>query len=132
MNKKIISFLVILPLSMLGLAGCSTQSGAVPTTSTIDASEKVIYSAVIDVRTLEEWNAGHLENAIFASVEAPNFEEEIQKLDKTANYFVYCRSGNRAGTAIEIMKSLGFTGVITNGGALENAADATGLQIILN
>ena len=33
---------------------------------------------------------------------------ELEKLDKTKNYYVYCRSGNRSGQACAIMKNLGF------------------------
>jgi phage shock protein E len=133
--KKIITLTLLLPLSLVGLTGCSTTSssnGGNVSEQAAASSNPIVYSAVIDVRTLEEWNMGHLDNAIFASVEAPNFRDEIQKLDKSASYYIYCRTGNRAGQAIEIMKTLGFTGTLTNGGSLESASQATGLSIIFN
>jgi rhodanese-related sulfurtransferase len=51
-------------------------------------------------------------------------------LDKSANYYIYCRSGNRSGAAIETMKANGFTGELRNGGALGNAAAETGLEVV--
>lgn len=132
--KRLIALALALPIVAIGLSGCSStsSSSAGNTLQETSSSEAIVYNAVVDVRTLEEWNMGRLENAIFVSVEDTNFEDEIQKLDKSANYYVYCQSGNRAGQAIEIMKTLGFAGVLTNGGSLESAAQSTGLEIIYN
>ncbi|MEN9955067.1 MAG: hypothetical protein RLZZ41_731 [Actinomycetota bacterium] len=90
------------------------------------------YAAVIDVRTPEETSAGHLEGALLFDVQNPSFLANLDTLDKSANYYVYCRSGNRSGQAIETMKANGFTGKLHNGGALGNAAAETGLPVVQN
>ncbi|AOY56746.1 hypothetical protein A4Z71_05125 [Candidatus Rhodoluna planktonica] len=88
------------------------------------------YAAIIDVRTVDEWNTGHLETAVLMDISDAAFASNLETLDKSANYYVYCRSGNRAGQAIEQMKKLGFTGTLTNGGSVEDASAATGLAIV--
>lgn len=63
---------------------------------------------LLDVRTPEEYAAGHIAGAININFYDQNFKEELNKLDKTATYDVYCQSGNRSGKTLPIMQSLGF------------------------
>lgn len=86
-------------------------------------------TAIVDVRTAGEYAAGHLQNAINVDVEAGTFSEQIQKLDKTGKYLIYCHSGRRAGIAVDKMKSLGFSDVINIGG-IDAAVAATSLPIV--
>jgi rhodanese-related sulfurtransferase len=88
------------------------------------------FAAVIDVRTPEETSAGYLEGAQLFDIQNSSFMDNLATLDKAANYYIYCRSGNRAGQAIDIMKQAGFTGELVNGGSLENAANQTGLTVV--
>jgi rhodanese-related sulfurtransferase len=106
---------------------------AVGSLTACSASEPVDMStvtSVIDVRTPEETSAGYLEGALLFDIQGPDFAAQLNTLDKAGNYFVYCRSGNRAGQAISTMKDAGFTGTLTNGGSLDSAATATGLAIV--
>jgi len=64
---------------------------------------------VLDVRTPEEYTAGHIAGAINVDVSANTFASDVGALDPTASYAVYCHSGNRSQAAIEIMTDLGFT-----------------------
>ena len=88
------------------------------------------YAAVIDVRTPEETSMGFLEGAQLFDIQNPTFMDMLSTLDPAADYYIYCRSGNRAGQAIEIMQQAGFTGELLNGGSLENAANQTGLSVV--
>lgn len=110
---------VIATLAVGSLSACSAEK--------IDMTS---VAAVIDVRTPEETAAGYLEGALLFDIQGAEFNTQLETLDKTANYVIYCRSGNRAGAAIEQMKSAGFTGTLTNAGALDNAASATGLNVV--
>ncbi len=85
---------------------------------------------ILDVRTPAEIAEGHLEGALFVDFMADDFREKVIELDKTADYVVHCRSGNRSGQAVVIMAELGFTGELVNGGGLEDAAASTGLNIV--
>jgi rhodanese-related sulfurtransferase len=86
-------------------------------------------AAVIDVRTPDEVAAGYLEGSLHIDIQGADFAAQMDELDKSANYVVYCRSGNRAGQAIEWMTQNGFTGTLTNAGSLADASGATGMAI---
>ncbi len=69
-------------------------------------------SLIIDVRTQDEFNDGHIENSLnFNIYDAVKFIEEISKLDKQASVHVYCKSGVRSLQACEIIKGMGFSKV---------------------
>lgn len=70
----------------------------------------------IDVRTAEEYAAGHLEGSV--NIPYENIVEEIDALasDKDADIRVYCRSGNRSGIAKNMLEAQGFTNVTNEGG----------------
>lgn len=85
---------------------------------------------ILDVRTPEEIAEGYLEGAVFVDFKADDFSEKVQELDKSADYIVHCRSGQRSEKAIALMSELGFTGELVNGGGLEDAAESTGLPIL--
>ncbi len=63
---------------------------------------------IIDIRTPEEFNEGHIENAVNIDFYSETFREDLDKLDKSKTYFIYCRSGSRSGRAMPIMEELGF------------------------
>lgn len=82
---------------------------------------------VIDVRTKNEFDAGHL--AITdAQYDIMNgdFQNKLSDLDKNETYYLYCRSGNRSGQAASMMKSQGFENVYNIGGF--NRLASSGLQ----
>lgn len=66
---------------------------------------------ILDVRTPDEFSFSHIEGATNIDFLNSSFQTEIQKLDKTKIYKVYCRSGNRSGQAETLMKALGFKNV---------------------
>lgn len=67
-------------------------------------------SIVLDVRTQEEMDLGIIPNSMHIDIyKGQGFIDEIQQLDKTKTYYVYCRSGNRSGQACAIMSQLGFS-----------------------
>ena len=110
------------------LAACSSDEGA---EAEVPAQAVPQGTVLLDVRTPEEFEAGHLPGAVNLDVQAPDFEEQLLAgFSPTGNYYVYCRTGNRSGQAIERMKSLGFTGELTNYGGLEEAASQLGLPIV--
>lgn len=68
-------------------------------------------SVLLDVRTPGEYASSHITSAINIDFENQTFLSEIKKLDTSKTYFVYCRSGNRSGKAIAIMKTNGFKNI---------------------
>lgn len=63
---------------------------------------------IIDVRTLAEFNAGHIEDAYLIDFYAKDFVQKLQQLDKDKTYLLYCRSSSRSGKTLKLMNSLGF------------------------
>lgn len=63
---------------------------------------------LLDVRTPEEYDEAHIPGATNIDIYNPEFVNEIETLDKTKTYYVYCRSGGRSGKACGIMNELGF------------------------
>ena len=104
----------------VGLSACASQH--------IDMSQ---VTAVIDVRSAQEFATGHLEGAVNIDVESSSFASEIGKLDTNGHYVLYCRSGHRAGIALDQMKAAGFNDLI-NAGGYADASTATGLPIVTN
>lgn len=66
-------------------------------------------SVILDVRTLEEVELGVIPNSIQIDIyKGQGFIDEINQLDKSKNYYVYCKSGGRSAQACAVMNQLGF------------------------
>lgn len=127
MKKVIIGIVIVLAIGALGLV----LFGDKQTTNTAQPAAEPAYAAVqtdldsgailIDVRTAEEFSAGHIEGA----VNIPN--EDIQDgtmptTDKDTKLYVYCRSGNRSAQAKTALEAAGYTNVEDLGGMDEVVA----------
>jgi len=66
-------------------------------------------AAILDVRTPEEWSEGIIPNAIKLDIyQGQGFIYKLEELDKSKNYYVYCKAGGRSAQACNIMNQLGF------------------------
>jgi rhodanese-related sulfurtransferase len=119
--RKTWASLVLVVLASFGVVGCSQEQRSPD-----------MYAAIIDVRTQEEWSSGHLAGAIRIGIADSDFREQLEKLDKSADYYIYCRSGNRAGQAIDMMREIGFTGQLINGGSVANASSELSLEVVVD
>lgn len=111
MKKLLMGFL----LGSVLLTGCAKQFDQ------IDAEEaKVLMeeegSIILDVRTFEEYEAGHIHEAICIPNETIDARVEKQLKDKDQLILVYCRSGNRSKQASKKLAKLGYTNVKEFGG----------------
>ena len=127
MKRIITAIAVVATLGAGGLAlsACAPTGGSTPTAA-VDFTADTI---VIDVRTPEEFDTGHLAGALNINWEGAEFMQAVDALDKSANYVIYCRSGNRSAQAIDMMASMGFTN-LTNLGSVDEAAKATGIAVV--
>ena len=133
--RRLTATLTLLVLAASGCAGSESADSAddAPAPKTAQAAPTAVVepttvrdavadgAELIDVRTPEEFASGHLRGAVNVDSADPDFVELIADLDETASYVVYCASGNRAGTAIQIMRDQGIDDVI-NGGGFEDLA----------
>lgn len=66
-------------------------------------------AVILDVRTQSEWEEGIIPNAIHIDIyKGQGFIYEVDALDKSKNYYVYCKAGGRSAQACGIMNQLGF------------------------
>ncbi|MBP9668946.1 MAG: rhodanese-like domain-containing protein [Candidatus Pacebacteria bacterium] len=86
-------------------------------------------AVVLDVRTPAEFAEGHMKDAVLMDFYAPDFNEKIAQLDKDASYYVYCRSGNRSGKTLAMMRELGFTQVRDAAGGI-GALEKAGADVV--
>ncbi len=66
---------------------------------------------ILDVRTPEEFQENRIENAKNIDYYSNNFKDQILKLEMDGMYLVYCRSGGRSSSAVNLMEKLGFEDV---------------------
>lgn len=81
--------------------------------SRIDSGDKII---ILDVRTLEEYNQGHIRNSVLIPNETITDKKPNLLPDLNADILVYCRSGNRSEQAVRKLIALGYTKVYDFGG----------------
>jgi len=75
---------------------------------------------ILDVRTAAEFAAGHLPGAVNLDVRDPALEAKLAQLDRASTYLVYCRTQNRVGVVVSLMRRLGFANVVVmQGGFVE-------------
>ena len=63
---------------------------------------------VLDVRTKDEYNNGHISGSINIDIHSNVFKENVDKLDKERSYVVCCASGGRSAKATQVMLGMGF------------------------
>ena len=74
---------------------------------------------ILDVRTREEYDQGHIPGAIVISHEEVADKAEETLTDKDQLILVYCRSGRRSKIAAEALVELGYTNILEFGGILD-------------
>lgn len=123
MMKRLFTLSLAAMIGFFTIQGCGKSdqdSKSESTRITAEQFQKKIGKTpgiVIDVRTQEEYDAGHLAMANrHHDLLNGDFEAQLSSLDKDSTYYLYCRSGNRSGQALELMKQNGFENVYNIGG----------------
>jgi thioredoxin len=112
---------------MVALISCESNNAQTKTIPTLEYQQLLTETKnnqIIDVRTEIEYMEEHLHNAININFNGNDFEANIKKLDKTKPTFIYCLSGGRSGSAMEIFAKNGFKQVYNmQGGILQWKGD---------
>jgi rhodanese-related sulfurtransferase len=129
MSKKLI--LISTVVISLFAVSCSNSQNKTPETAIANTEVIVNVDAktfselsttkagtILDVRTPEEWAEGTLKDAVKIDYQGNNFETEIERLDKNAPVYVYCKRGGRSSSAADILKEKGFTKVYNLDGGI--------------
>ena len=100
-------------------------SGCCSTESKISMGNNAV---LLDVRTPEEHKSGYLEGAVLLPLAELESKISSRVADKSTPGYIYCRSGRRAGTAIEKLKAMGYTD-LHNLGGLKDAREKLNIPI---
>ena len=122
MKKLIFLLLGVMLLTACGQTGENTKE-ATFVSITAQEAKKIIYTEedciILDVRTQEEYDEGHIPDAILIpDTEVENRAEE-ELPDKEQLILVYCRSGRRSKQAAQILANLGYSNVKEFGGIID-------------
>ena len=122
MKKLIVLFLAVLLLTACGQAKENDQ-GAVYVNITAEEAKQIMDNEegyiILDVRTQEEYDEGHIPGAIVISHEEIEEKAEQVLTDKDQLILVYCRSGRRSKIAAEALVELGYTNIKEFGGIID-------------
>ena len=123
-NKNLLILFLILIITTL--SACSSKNdSATSDYSTITAKEakdmidKDSTITILDVRTEEEFNTGHIDGAILIPDTDILEKAEETLTDKSATILVYCRSGRRSALAAADLVELGYSNVYDFGGIID-------------
>ena len=119
--------LVFLLLAVMLLTACGQDTendqGAVYVNITAEEAKQIMDSEegyiILDVRTQEEYDQGHIPGAIVISHEEIAEKAEKVLTDKEQLILVYCRSGRRSKLAAEALVELGYTNIKEFGGIID-------------
>jgi rhodanese-related sulfurtransferase len=117
MNR--VSHLLVILLVVV-LTACGISSEGYRNVSSEEAKQLIDNKEVVllDVRTPEEYQEGHIPNAILLPLQ--ELENKLNDLDKEETYIVVCRSGNRSTQASEILINNKFTNINNMIGGMNN------------
>ena len=117
--------------SLFSLLAASLMLAQMPAAQAADAKPRKIQTeefdqlrtkpnhVILDVRTVEEFKAGHLKDAVNLNVQDPGFSQKIGTLDRTKTYLVHCARGGRSARASDQLVKAGLTNVIDFTGGFE-------------
>ncbi len=121
-NFTVLALSVSLVIGVTLTGGCVRDETATPETPTqiieditpqeaftlIQNNQNNPDFVIIDVRTPEEFVAEYIENATNIDFYSEAFQDTLNTLDKNKTYLIYCRSGARSGSTLDIMDELNF------------------------
>lgn len=122
-KRQFIIILIFMLVAMI-LAGCEAAGPAgynarISHEQAMEIMTDNPHSIILDVRTLEEFNQGHIPNAV--SLPVDEIEDAIIHMipDRSEIILVYCRSGIRSADAAAILVEIGYRNVFDFGGIID-------------
>jgi len=128
--KKLLFLLLVLSSISCTQTAVQAQSGKLNATEFESLLSKDKTVQLVDVRTPEEYAAGHIEGARLIDFYDTDFATRIGKLDKSKPVMVYCAAGGRSASAAEQLNKMGFKKVydLTGGMRAWRAAGKKAVQ----
>lgn len=116
MQKYFLIFLILLIMMIIGCSNSSSNTKVSYNNLSINEVLELLNTnsniIIVDVRTSDEIKeSGIIPNAINVDFKSSDFKEQLSKLDKSKEYLLYCRTGNRSGQAAQVMSEEGFSNI---------------------
>ncbi len=145
--KKLLLIMVIFSLALVGCAANEQTTATTDSTTQVEAANQTTAQSAdqlpqnmslddaaklaadddsiyfIDVRTAEEYGAGHAVGAQLLPLDQLEAKIGDVVVDKAAKIIVYCRSGNRSGQAQRLLNDLGYNNVCDAGGIINYSGE---------
>lgn len=106
------NYILFLSFLLIGLTSCKP----IGQTASVNDMEQIDFensdNVLLDVRTAEEYEEGHLPNSINLNVNSEDFNAALDTLDKSKTYYVYCKSGKRSTNAVNKLHKAGVENLI--------------------
>ena len=128
MKHKIAVIPILMIILIIAMVGCSTEKKISDSTNSDNSYQKISSEAakemmdqdssliILDVRTAEEFNEGHIKGAVNISKTELESIVETAIQDKSSTILVYCLSGSRSALASQELSELGYLNVYDMGG----------------
>ena len=130
-NKWIIPVLLVAAAVIVGLIlilGNSPSKSMPASINVTDAAQRFEDGAfLLDVRTVEEWNQGHVDGAVLIPLD--QLGARVNEVPKDQDVLIICRSGNRSGQARDLLRGQGFDRTTSISGGI-NAWIAKALPVV--
>ena len=122
--KRMLPMFLLLSLTLTGCAASAPVSEAntyrqITMPEAVKLMEEEENYIILDVRTEQEYAAGHIPGAMVIPNETIGTEEISQLPDRDQLIMVYCRSGNRSKQASDKLIKLGYTNIVEFGGIID-------------
>jgi thioredoxin 1 len=125
-TAKSISLIITFLIGTVGIITSCTEKTindgstktSLPAVEFNDASVSDKNSVIIDVRTPEEYESGHITNSVNVDYNAPDFGTNAAKISKEKTVYIYCRSGARSARAATMMRAQGYKVIELQGGII--------------
>ena len=106
--RFLVPALMLLLTSFATLSAQKTQLNSTDIKEVLKKNKAIV---ILDVRTSEEYIAGHLKGAQNIDIRQSDAYSKLDKLNPKTTYLVYCRTNHRSGMAVDYMMQKGFKSV---------------------
>jgi thioredoxin len=111
MHKLSILYILFFAFFSVNVSAQDTGIRLLPPKAFAQSLDSVSQKQIIDVRTPEEFQSGHIATAKNINIYDADFKDQLKTLNKNEPVFVYCKAGGRSDKAAKVLQELGFVSV---------------------
>lgn len=112
LSQLSITIVLLVMCAMPSLAQAPTKARALTPKQAQQVMTTTPGIVILDIRTPEEYRSGHIKGAENMDFYSRDFQKDLNALDKTKPYLIYCRTGRRSNVTIKYMEQMGFENIL--------------------